>query len=247
MSIYQEIFLKNKKSFAVLIDPDKTTANQANVLIDEINSIGEISCVLVGGSLVTNNSTAEVINSLRKKTTKPVVLFPGNINQICSADAILFLNLISGRNPEYLIGQHVVGAPIIKKLGVESISTGYLLIGEPSSSSYVSNTTPLPSDKPDLIAATALAGEMIGHALIYIDAGSGASNPISEEVIAAVYKTIKVPLIVGGGIRSHEEAKKALNAGANFIVIGNAAESNPNILFEIARAVADANRVLKVH
>jgi len=246
MTVYQEIFQKNKKSFAVLIDPDKTNAHQADELIYNINTINEISCVLVGGSLVTNTSTADVINSLRNKTTKPVILFPGNINQVCAADAILFLNLISGRNPEYLIGQHVVGAPLIKKLGIESISTGYLLVGEPSSSSYVSNTTPLPSNKPDLIAATALAGEMIGHALIYMDAGSGASNPISEEVINIVRKTIQVPLIVGGGIRSYEETKKALDAGANFIVVGNAVENNPTILFEIASAVADCNRVLKI-
>jgi len=247
MSVYQKVFLKNKKSFAVLIDPDKTDSAQALTLLNAINTIDEISCIMVGGSLVGNHSTSEVIEDLRKNTSKPVILFPGNINQICPADAILFLSLISGRNPEYLIGQHVAGAPIIKKLKMESIPTGYLLVGEHSSTSYVSNTLPLPGNKPDLVAATALAGEMLGHALIYLDAGSGASLPIAEDIILAVAKTIKIPLIVGGGRRSYEEAKRALNSGAHSIVIGNATENNPKILFEIASAVAEANLTLNVY
>lgn len=247
MSVYQEIFLQSKKSFAVLIDPDKTNAFEAVKLLDVINTINEINCILVGGSLVANNSTSRVIAGLREHTTKPVLLFPGNINQLCEADAILFLNLISGRNPEYLIGQHIVGAPIIKKLGVESISTSYMLVGEPSSTSYVSNTQPLPANKPDLIAATALAGEMIGHKVVYIDAGSGAPYPVPAEAITAVSNSIEVPLIIGGGLRSYEDAKRALDAGAQTIVIGNAVESNPKILYEIASAVSDANHESKIH
>lgn len=247
MSVYQEVIQQSKKSFAVLIDPDKTNAIEALALLEVINSIKEISCILVGGSLVANNSTSEVIAGLRAKTSKPVILFPGNINQLCEADAVLFLNLISGRNPEYLIGQHIVGAPIIKKLGLESISTGYMLVGEPSSTSYVSNTQPLPANKPDLIAATALAGEMIGHKVIYIDAGSGAPNPVSAEAITSVTSAISIPLIIGGGLRSYEDAKRALDAGAHIIVIGNAAENDSKILYEIASAVSDANRELKIH
>jgi geranylgeranylglyceryl phosphate synthase family protein len=244
MSIYQKVFQKNRKSFSILIDPDKTSSRQVDGLITTINSIQEISSILVGGSLVTDGSTETLIKYISGKTNKPVILFPGNINQICKADAILFLSLISGRNPEYLIGQHVVGAPIIKQLGMESISTGYILVGEASSTSYVSNTTPIPPNKPDLVTATAVAGEMLGNALIYMDAGSGASNPISPEVINSVSNVIEVPLLVGGGIRSYEDAKLAFDSGADSIVIGNAAESGSSILFEVASAVADSNREL---
>jgi len=247
MSIYQEVFLKRGKSFVVLIDPDKTAPNQLDSVITDINSIKEITAIFVGGSLVTDGSTEQLIAKIKRNSEKPVILFPGNINQICEADAILFLSLISGRNPEYLIGQHVVGAPIIKQLKMESISTGYILMGNPSSTSYVSNTNPIPANKPDIATATALAGEMLGNKAIYIDAGSGASHPISKEVIESVSKTIDIPLIIGGGIRSYEEAKLALDSGANCIVIGNAAEENPSILFEIASAVADVNRELKIH
>ena len=246
MSIFKKVF-QQSKSFAVLIDPDKTNSSQAFALLKEVNSIPEVSCILVGGSLVADNCTAEVIHILRSNTQKPVILFPGNINQICEADAILFLSLISGRNPEYLIGQHIVGAPIIKRLGMESISTGYMLIGEPSSTSYVSNTTPLPDNKPDIASATALAGEMMGHKVIYMDGGSGTKTPISENLIKAVASTISIPLIIGGGIRSYEEAKRALDSGAHLIVIGNAAEKDPQVLYEVANAVADVNRKLEVH
>lgn len=247
MSAYKKIFQTNKKSFAVLIDPDKTGSKQALAVLKDVNRINEIGCLLVGGSLVAHNSTAELIEVLRSNTEKPVILFPGNINQICEADAILFLNLISGRNPEYLIGQHVVGAPIIKELGMESISTSYMLIGEPSSTSYVSNTTPLPINKPDLAAATALAGEMMGHSIIYIDGGSGTNQPIPNNLIEAVSKSISIPLVVGGGIKTYEDAKRALDSGAHVIVIGNAAEKDSQILYEIASAVADVNRQLEVH
>ena len=247
MSIYQNVFLKRSKSFVVLIDPDKTAPNQIDSVIGDINNINEISAIFVGGSLVTDGSTEKLIARVKSISEKSIILFPGNINQICKADAILFLSLISGRNPEYLIGQHVVGAPIIKQLEMESISTGYILMGDRSSTSYVSNTNPIPADKPDIAMATALAGEMLGNKAIYIDAGSGASEPISKEVIESVSNTIDIPLIIGGGIRSYEEAKLALDSGANCIVIGNAAEDNPTILFEIASAVADANRELKIH
>ncbi len=244
MGVYQKVFLSNKKSFAVLIDPDKTEVSQIAPLLKTINSIKEISSIFVGGSLVADGITELLVHEIKHKTEKPVILFPGNTNQICKADAILFLSLISGRNPEYLIGQHVVGAPIIKQLNMESISTGYMLVGEPSSTSYVSNTMPLPANKPDLATATAVAGEMLGNTLIYMDAGSGASAPISTDVIRSVAEAINVPLIIGGGIRSYEEATLALDSGANCIIVGNAAENNTSILFEIASAVADVNRQL---
>ena len=247
MSVYKKVFQQSKKSFAVLIDPDKTSSEEALTLMKHVNEIAEVSCALVGRSLVLHNGTGALIEVLKSNTAKPVLLFPGGVNQLCKADAILFLNLISGRNPEYLIGQHVIGAPLIKELKMESISTGYMLVGEPSSTSYISNTNPLPSDKPDLTAATALAGEMLGHAIIYMDGGSGTSKPIPELIIKAVASAISIPLVIGGGIRNYEDAKRALDSGAHVIVIGNAAEKEPQILFEIAAAVADTNRQLKVH
>lgn len=226
----------------MLIDPDKTEQDQLPSLVKTINSINQISSIFVGGSLVPDGTTELLVKALRHQTEKPVILFPGNTNQICKADAILFLSLISGRNPEYLIGQHIVGAPIIKQLNMESISTGYMLMGEPSSTSYVSNTTPLPANKPDLATATATAGEMLGNDLIYIDAGSGANQPIAPEVIKSVKAAINIPLIIGGGIRSYEDAHLALKSGADCIVVGNAAEGDDSILFEIASAVDDLNR-----
>lgn len=247
MGIYQKAFLTNNKSFSVLIDPDKTKPSQVESLVVEINSIKEINSILVGGSLVIDGTTEKLVKSIKSISKKPIILFPGNVNQICKADAILFLSLISGRNPEYLIGQHVTGAPLIKQLEMESISTGYMLIGDPSSSSYVSNTTPMPADKPDLASATAIAGEMLGNSLIYMDAGSGAINPISTAVISTVAKSIDIPLIVGGGIRSYENAKKALESGAQCIVIGNSAENDSSILFEIASAVSEVNLTLEIH
>lgn len=247
MSVYQEVFLKKNKSFAVLIDPDKTDPHQLTPVLSTINSIKQIGVILVGGSLVPDGRTDTIIKHIRKNTRKPVVLFPGNVNQLCKADAILFLSLISGRNPEYLIGQHITGAPLIKQLGMEAIATGYILIGDPSSTTYVSNTSPIPIDKPELAVSTAIAGEMLGNSLIYMDAGSGTSHPITETMIAQVAEQIEVPLIIGGGIRTYEDAKKALIAGANCIVVGNAAENNSTILFEIASAVADVNSTLEVH
>lgn len=247
MNVYQKVFLSHKKSFTVLIDPDKTELSQLPALLKTINGIHQISSIFVGGSLVPDGTTELLVKEIKQQSKKPVILFPGNTNQICKADAILFLSLISGRNPEYLIGQHVVGAPIIKHLEMESISTGYLLVGEPSSTSYVSNTTPLPANNPDLVAATAIAGEMLGNTLIYIDAGSGAQAPVAEDVIKLVDAAIEIPLIVGGGIRTYEDAKRALESGANCIIVGNAAEGDTQILFEIASAVADVNQVLKVH
>ncbi len=246
MCVYQNIFQAKNKSMAVLLDPDKPNP-ALETLAKTTNPITEVSAFFVGGSLVPDNSTAGLVRTLKQHSHKPVVLFPGNVNQVCKADAILFLSLISGRNPEYLIGQHITGAPLIKQLNMEAIATGYMLIGEPSSTTYVSNTNPLPAHKNDLAIATALAGQMLGHKLIYMDAGSGTSKPVPPAMIAGVAEALDVPLIIGGGIRTYEDAKKALDAGAHCIVIGNAAETNPDILFEIAEAVYQANAQLNVH
>src|SRR5688572_13587569 len=210
-----------KKSISVLIDPDKVTdAGQLQHLINLANE----NCVdyfFVGGSLVTTTNLSEVVRQIKKNVNIPVVLFPGNSMQIePSADAILFLSLISGRNPELLIGQHVLAAPIIKNTRLEVIPTGYMLInsGKVTSVAYISNTTPIPEDKYSLAACTAMAGEMLGLKTVYLDAGSGAEKEINAKMIATVRKVVNVPLIIGGGVNTAEKAIRALEAGADLLV-----------------------------
>ena len=197
-----------------------------------------------------SNNLSDVVQYVKDMTDIPVVLFPGNAMQVDkNADAILFLSLISGRNPEFLIGQHVVAAPMLKRLDIEILPTGYVLINDSVNSSvaYVSNTTPIPTDKYAIAASTAMAGEMLGMQLIYLDAGSGASAPIPPRMIAAVRRNIEVPLIVGGGINSVEKAKQSLEAGADIIVIGNAIEKNPDLMIRVSEYIYTRNAALDVH
>jgi putative glycerol-1-phosphate prenyltransferase len=237
--------VQGKKSIAVLIDPDKVTdVAQLHHLIN-LASENCVDYFFVGGSLVTTTNLSEIVQTIKEQVSIPVILFPGNSIQIDpSADAILFLSLISGRNPELLIGQHVVAAPIIRNTRLEVIPTGYLLIGSGRTTSvaYISNTTPIPDDKSSLAACTAMAGEMLGLQLMYLDAGSGAEKEISARMISAVRKAVRVPLIVGGGINTAQKARTALEAGADMIVIGNALEKNPNLLIEITDKVYEWNQ-----
>jgi phosphoglycerol geranylgeranyltransferase len=236
-----------RKSIAVLIDPDKV--EDASKLQHLINLASE-NCVdffFVGGSLVTTPNLSDVIKHIKANVNIPVVLFPGNAMQVDpSADAILFLSLISGRNPEFLIGQHVVAAPMLKNSRLEIIPTGYLLVnsGKTTSVAYVSNTTPLPEDKYSLAACTALAGEMLGLQTIYLDAGSGAEREINQKMISTVRRELNVPLIVGGGINTSEKAIRALEAGADMIVIGNALEKDPDLLIEVSDKIYEWNQRL---
>jgi putative glycerol-1-phosphate prenyltransferase len=235
---------RGKKSIAVLLDPDKV--EDLSKLMPLINLANE-NCVdyfFVGGSLVTTTNLSEVVGKIKENVSIPVVLFPGNSMQLePSADAILFLSLISGRNPELLIGQHVLAAPIIRNTKLEVVPTGYMLInsGKITSAAYISNTTPLPEDKFSLAACTAMAGEMLGLQCIYMDAGSGAEREISQKMIASVRKAVSIPLIVGGGINTAQKAHNALEAGADMIVIGNALEKNPELLIEISEKVYEWN------
>lgn len=238
-----------KKSIAVLIDPDKV--EDASRLTHLIN-LGTENCIdffLVGGSLITTPNLSEVINIIKENVSSvPVILFPGNAQQVDpAADAILFLSLISGRNPDFLIGQHVQAAPILKSYKMEVLPTGYMLInsGRLSSAAYISNTTPIPEDKYALAASTAMAGEMLGMKLVYLDAGSGAEREISARMINTVRKNITIPLIVGGGINTPEKAQTALEAGADMIVIGNALEKDPELLTEISDCVYEWNLKLE--
>jgi putative glycerol-1-phosphate prenyltransferase len=196
----------------------------------------------VGGSLLTNNNLDFCIETLKDKSTIPVILFPGNAMQVNDkADGILFLSLISGRNAEMLIGKQVITAPILKQSGLEVLPTGYMLIdsGTPTTVSYMSNTTPIPAEKDDVAACTALAGEMLGLKLIFMDGGSGAQNPVPEKMISTVNKRVDCPIIVGGGIKNGRQAKKILDAGADLIVVGNAIEKDKNLIKEIAQSISN--------
>lgn len=241
------MFNREKKRLAILIDPENNNHRDDVARLIDTALQATVDYVFVGGSLVTHNQIDEVVSAIKTKTDLPVVLFPGGLNQISAqADAILFLSLISGRNPEFLISKQVAAAPLVKKIGLEAIPTGYLLIGKTSSASYMSNTTPIPYHKADIAKATALAGEMMGQQVIYLDAGSGASEPVRAEMINEVRKAIAVPLIVGGGITCFDEAYTALEAGADILVVGNATEKNPQSIKEIAGAVKAMNG-LNVH
>lgn len=230
---------QRKKSFAVLIDPDKvneTDMEQYIMLAVEAN----VDYFLVGGSLVVSSYLDECVQAIKKNCDIPVVLFPGSPSQISPfADALLYLSLISGRNPELLIGQHVVSAPLVKKSGLEIMSTGYMVVdgGAPTTVSYISNAAPLPADKNEIAMCTAMAGEMLGMKLIYMDAGSGARQAITETMISKVASCISVPLIVGGGINTAEKAYLNCKAGADVIVVGNAIEKDASLIKEISTAV----------
>ncbi len=224
-----------KKQIAVLIDPDKTDIKKLQKTIEAAEK-ANIDFFLVGGSLLLKNNLEEVIISIKKLSKKKVFLFPGNPSQISNkADGILLLSLISGRNADLLIGNHVQAAPILKQSKLNIVPTGYILIesGTATTVSYISNTTPIPANKPEIAACTALAGEQLGLQIIYLEAGSGALNAVSKETIKAVRKMIRVPLIVGGGIRSAAQIETAFSAGADIVVIGTAIENDITFLEEI--------------
>jgi phosphoglycerol geranylgeranyltransferase len=236
MKCYDKIAAPGKK-LALLIDPDKLTVPAIISTIFAANE-ARVAMIFVGGSLMSTkiDSTIELI---KQHTNLPVVLFPGSLMQLSSkADALLLLSLVSGRNPDYLIGNHVLAAPYINRSQLEVIPTGYILIdgGSVTSVEYVSNTRAIPASKIDLVVATALASEMLGQKLIYLEAGSGAINHIPVDVIREVKKNISVPLIVGGGINTGEKASKIIDAGADMIVVGTVIEQNILKLNELMQA-----------
>ena len=233
-----------KKMFAVLLDPDKTPLDNVDTIIQSCSD-AQVDLIFVGGSLVISNHLDALVLAIKKQTNVPIILFPGSPSQITpSADALLYLSLISGRNPELLIGQHVISAPAVKKSGLEVMSTGYMLIdgGAPTTVSYISNANPIPADKNDIAVCTALAGEMLGMKLIYMDAGSGAKTAISSSMITAVSGSIKIPLIVGGGIKTPEKAYENCKAGADLIVVGNAIEKDQSLIAEISAAIHSSSK-----
>lgn len=228
-----------KKRFAVLIDPDKLRTEKLDHVVKNAIDAG-VDYFFIGGSLIINNMLDNVLGNIKSQCDIPLVLFPGNSFQLSyKADALLFLSLISGRNPELLIGNHVISAPYLKVSPLEVISCGYMLVdgGKSTTVSYISNTTPIPADKADVAMCTAMAGEMLGLKMMFLDAGSGAKHPVSTEMIEAVSSATSIPLIVGGGIKDPEKARKNVEAGADVVVVGNAIESSPGLISEIADAV----------
>jgi putative glycerol-1-phosphate prenyltransferase len=226
----------------LLIDPDDDEAVRAKVL--EAGLSNHVELFLVGGSLITEGHTEQCVTDLKSGGARKVVLFPGNEIQLSKhADAILFMSLISGRNPEYLIGKQVVAAPAVRRMGIEAIPTGYMLVdgGKITSAHYISHTLPIPHDKPDIAMATAVAGELLGLELFYLDAGSGAEKPVSAKMISAVAESTHGVVVTGGGIKTASEAEKAWEAGADVVVIGNGAVANHEIIQEMARVLQKIN------
>ncbi len=232
-----------KKQLAVLVDPDKSSTEHIKTVCNNALK-AKANFFLVGGSLLTDGDLDATVTELQKNSDLPVILFPGSSSQISvKADGILFLSLLSSRNPEMLIGQQVIAAPYLRKTNIEVIPTAYLLIdsGEQTTATYISNSQPIPANKSEIAACTALAGEYMGMSLIYLDGGSGAKNPVSAEMIAKVKSYTQNPLIIGGGINNIEKAKSAYEAGADVIVVGNAIEQNPSFCIALGELISEFN------
>lgn len=239
--------INGEKRFVVLIDPDKVRLGKINKVL-EISMEAGVDFFFIGGSLVVNDMLDYVLKSMKEHCQIPMILFPGNSFQLSyKADGLLFLSLISGRNADLLIGKHVITAPFLKVSPLEIISTGYMLIdgGVSTSVQYMSNTNPIPANKDDIALCTAMAGEMLGLKQIYMDAGSGALNAVSESMISMVSGGINIPLIIGGGIRTPEKAASNAKAGADVIVVGNAIEKDPLLIKEMAIAVHEQSKSVK--
>ncbi|MCC5915786.1 MAG: geranylgeranylglyceryl/heptaprenylglyceryl phosphate synthase [Cryomorphaceae bacterium] len=229
---------RGRALFSVLIDPDHPIDQSFYDRIMDAEKMG-VDLFFVGGSLLANDYLDETIKAVRDFSNIPVILFPGSSLQVSHrADAILFLSLISGRNPDFLIGHHVMAAPYVKKANLEVLPTGYLLVdgGKATTAHYISQTAPIPHNKPSIAANTALAGEMLGLKLMYLDAGSGAEKPVSPEMIRAVSEVVNTPVIVGGGICDADQVRDSVDAGANVVVVGNILEKHPQKLKELIEA-----------
>jgi putative glycerol-1-phosphate prenyltransferase len=235
---------KNDQKLALLIDPDwASDPGWLNEVLINLN-YSHFDLILVGGSIVKAPDTIDaLITHIKDNTDLPVYLFPGNVNQISkNADGILFISLISGRNPEFLIGQHVLSAPLIKSYRLHVLSTGYMLIGDSATSAhYMSQTQAIPYTKNDIALATALAGELLGMQCIYMDGGSGPKRSPSKGMIKTLSEELEVPLIVGGGVKERKQIDELFSSGANMVVIGSAIEKNPSILEELSPKIKEPN------
>lgn len=244
MNIYSYLLntIKEKgAAYLILLDPDKLPEIKLNSFLRHCERSG-VDGFLVGGSLMVNGDFSSFIQKVKTNTSLPSIIFPGNITQVSSfADAILFLSVVSGRNPEHLIGKHVLAAPLIKKSGIEPIATAYILVesGSTTTAVYMSGSLPIPRNKPEIAAATALASEYLGMKLIYLEAGSGADNSVPNEMVKSVSSQCTIPVVVGGGIRTPAAAREKVENGASIIVTGNYFENENNwdLIKDFASAV----------
>jgi putative glycerol-1-phosphate prenyltransferase len=238
--IYHDLFPTESanKKFGLLIDPENYEDEQLREITNQANTAG-VDYIFLGGSLITKPIEPSV-EIIKNNTSLPLILFPGNLMQISNkADGILLLSMISGRNPDLLIGNHVLAAKRLKESKLEIIPTGYILVdgGNRTAVEYISNTKPIPADQIEIIVSTAIAGELLGHKMIYLETGSGASNSLSSRTVREVKKHISIPLIVGGGLREPSDIKKICEAGADIVIVGNAIEKKPNMLKNMVRAM----------
>ena len=239
-SYLESIKLKKKAGYLVLIDPDKKNDSRLETLVDSVNQTG-VDAILVGGSLMMDSSFNDRAERIKSLSEVPVILFPGSVSQLGPpSDAVLFMSIISGRHPTYLIGEQVIGAPIVKDLGLEPLPTGYMLFegGGHSSVEFMSNSRPLPLNRPEIAVAHGLAGQYLGMKLLYLESGSGALRTVPKETISAIARNCDIPIIVGGGISEPEIAVEKVKAGASFIVTGTASEADDSA--KIMNDFADA-------
>ncbi len=246
MNIYNNILKTIQQkgaAYLILLDPDKLVGDSINKFVGVCEKSG-VDGFLVGSSLMLDGNFEVFVKKVKSITKLPVIIFPGAINQVtAAADAILFLSVVSGRNPEHLIGKHVISAPIIKQANLEAISTAYILIesGNSTTAQYMSSSLPIPRNKPEIAAATALAAEYLGMKLVYLEAGSGAHETVPNEMVKLVSEYCNIPIIVGGGIKSPNEARQKVKNGANIIVTGNFFENENN--WDLIKQFADAVHV----
>jgi phosphoglycerol geranylgeranyltransferase len=247
MTVFQRLLAVKKKHAAgywILLDPDKLAIADIPEFLQSAQKAG-VDCILVGGSLIIHADFEQFIRETKKHAGNiPVIIFPGGVQQIsANADAILFLSLVSGREVQHLIGSQVLAAPLIHRMKLETIATAYMLIdcGKPTAAQIISNTNPLPSDKPEIVVAHALAAQYLGFKLVYLEGGSGAERSVPEEIVTAVTKTVEIPVIVGGGIKTPKEAAAKVKAGASFVVTGNILESSKDkaLLKAFSQAIHD--------
>ena len=242
MSVFSQlnsVIIERGAAYVVLIDPDRKNEDSINSRVELANN-SDVDALFVGGSLMMDGNCTDRVKQIKKVSNVPVIFFPGGVGQLNSYyDAMLFMSVISGRNPHYLIGEQVIAAPLVKVMGIETIPTGYILMdgGAGSTVEFVSGTRPIPMNRPDVAVAHALAGQYLGMNLIYLEAGSGAKEPVAPGVVEAVNDAVDVPLIVGGGIRSPETASETVKAGASIIVTGTIIEIHSNRMKELADAV----------
>ena len=226
--------------YIVLIDPDRNSEKNLEEKISKINEC-DVDAIFIGGSLILDNNCEKRVKMIKSLTKLPIIFFPGGVSQLNKYyDAMLFMSILSGRNPHYLIGEQVIAAPIVKDLGIETIPTGYLIIdgGSNSSVQFMSGSNPIPTEKPDILVAHSLAAQYLGKKIIYLESGSGAKNPIPNHLIEAVKRYIDIPIIVGGGIRTPESAYEKVQAGASFVVTGSIIEENDtNLINEFSDAI----------